>query len=82
VLGLPWDECFKGIHAVWKKMRNPLSHGKHQEINATNAERRLLALSQLGGAFNVLVAAYLGYRGAIQVSPYENRVLMIGRADQ
>jgi hypothetical protein len=81
VLGLPWEECFKGIHAVWKEMRNPLSHGKHQEVNATNAGRQLLALSQLGGAFNVLAAAYLGYKGAIQISPYENRILTIGSAN-
>lgn len=78
VLGLPWDENFKSIHAMWKEMRNPLSHGKHQEVNATNAGRQLMALSRLGGAFNVLVAAYLGYRGPIQLSPYENRVLTIG----
>jgi hypothetical protein len=81
VLGLPWEECFKGIHAVWKEMRNPLSHGKHQEVNATNAGRQLLALSQLGGAFNMLAAAYLGYKGAIQISPYENRILTIGSAN-
>jgi hypothetical protein len=78
VLGLPWNGCFDGIHAIWKEMRDPLSHGKHQEVSATNAGRQLMALSQLGGAFNVLAAAYLGYRGPIQVSPYENRVLTIG----
>jgi hypothetical protein len=76
-LGLPWEAQLKPVHDTWKKMRNPLAHGGQGEANASSAGDELTALSQIGGAFLVLIAAHIGYRGSIQISPYENKVISI-----
>ena len=79
-LKLPWEGEFRSYYETWKRMRNPLAHGSHDgEMSSNDCRDMMLGLSRLGGAFITFLAAHMGYRGPIQISPLEKQGLLDSR---
>ena len=74
-LGISWDGWTSGVFERWGKYRHRLAHGWLWLDDLADPKAFFIDFPKLGSSFVIMVACLCGYRGPIQINPFEGEVV-------